>query len=130
MVGDGEQCVRIRRQIDPHHLSFFIHHMIDESRVLVAEAIMVLAPDMRSEQVIQRRDWPPPRNVPGDLEPFGVLIEHRVNDVDECFVAGEEPVPSRQQISLQPPLALVFAQHLHYPAIRRNMVVLRDLLGG
>ena len=52
MVGDGEQCIRVRRQIDAHHLSFFIHHMIDKSRVLMTEAVVILAPYMRGKQIV------------------------------------------------------------------------------
>jgi hypothetical protein len=42
-----------------------------------------------------------------------MLIEHRVDDVDERLVAIHEAVPAGEQVSLQPPLALVFAQHFH-----------------
>jgi len=71
---------------------------------------------------------PPPRDLACYLEPFGVLVEHRIHDVDERLVTREETVAAREEISLQPPLAQVFAQHLHHPAIGRNMVVgLEDL---
>ena len=63
--------------------------MIDETGVLVAEAVVVLPPDMGSKQIIQRSDRPAPGNVARDLEPFGVLIEHRVHDVDKGFVTGK-----------------------------------------
>src|SRR5213594_660355 len=33
-----------------------------------------------------------------------MLIEHRIHDVDEAFVTGEEAVPAGEQITLQPPL--------------------------
>ncbi len=45
--------------------------------------------------------------------------------MDERLVAREEPVPAGQQIALQPALALVLAEHLHDPAVRREMVVPR-----
>ena len=63
------------------------------------------------------------------LQPLGVLIEHRIDDVDEGFVAREEPVPAGQQVSLQPALALVLAEHLHHPAVRREVVVFRVDVG-
>ena len=65
-----------------------------------------------------------------DLEPLGVLVEHRIDDVDERFVAGEEAVSAGQQVTLEPTFALVLAQHLHDPAIGRNIVVAGHDLGG
>ena len=38
-------------------------------------------------------------------------------------------MPAGQQIALQPALALVLAQHLHHPSVRREMVVVREGLG-
>ncbi|TKS60902.1 MAG: hypothetical protein EWM73_03044 [Nitrospira sp.] len=58
-----------------------------------------------------------------DLQPLGMLVEHRVNDVNERLVAGEEAVTSGQEIPFQPTLALVLAEHLHDPAVRREVVV-------
>ena len=40
-----------------------------------------------------------------------MLIEHRIDDVNERFVAVKQPVPSGEQIPLQPSLALVLAEH-------------------
>ena len=54
----------------------------------------------------------PPRNVARDLEPFGVLVEHGIDDVNKRLVAGEEAVASGEQIAFQPALAHVLAQHL------------------
>ena len=47
-----------------------------------------------------------------DLQPFRVLVEHRVDDVDERFVAGEEAVPAGQQVAFEPALAHVLARGL------------------
>src|SRR4029434_3921877 len=46
-------------------------------------------------------------NRPADLQPLCVLVEHRVDDVDERLVAVEEPVPAREQVTLEPSLAHV-----------------------
>ena len=64
-----------------------------------------------------------------DLQPFGVLVEHRIDDVDERLVAGEEAVPAGQEIAFQPTLALVLAQHLHHPAIRGKVFIGFEVLG-
>ena len=52
-----------------------------------------------------------------------MLVEHRIDDVDEGFVAGEEAVPAGEQIAFEPALAHVFAEHFHDAAVRRDMVV-------
>src|SRR5437660_1238951 len=50
MVGDRKQCVRIRRQIDADGVRFLVAGMVDETGILVREAVVVLAPDMGREQ--------------------------------------------------------------------------------
>ena len=63
MIGDREQAVRVGRQIHAHDVGFLVHDVIDEAGILMAEAVVVLPPDMRRQQIIQRRDRPPPGNV-------------------------------------------------------------------
>jgi hypothetical protein len=62
-----------------------------------------------------------------DLQPLGVLVEHGIDDVDKGLVAVEKPVPTGEQIALQPALALVLAQHLHHPPVGRQVVVGRGV---
>ena len=57
--------------------------------ILMGEAVVILAPDVRGQQVVQRGDLAAPRQVRGDFQPLGVLVEHRIDDVDERFVAVE-----------------------------------------
>ena len=125
MVRHGQQRVRVRRQVDPDDLGLLVHHVVDEAGVLVAEAVVVLPPDQRGEQVVQRGDRAPPGDAAGDLQPLGVLVEHRVDDVDERLVAVEQAVPPGQQVALEPPLAHVLGQHLHHPAPLGHVVVPR-----
>jgi hypothetical protein len=40
-----------------------------------------------------------------------VLVEHRIDDVNEGLIAVEQPVSSGEQIALQPTLALVLTEH-------------------
>ena len=61
----------------------------------------------------------------GDLQPLGVLVEHRVDDVDERLVAVEQPVPPGEQVALEPALALMLAEHLHHAPARREELVVR-----
>src|SRR6516162_7276103 len=99
--------------------------MVDETGILVTEPVVILPPNVARQQIIQRGDWPSPRNVTGDLQPFGVLVEHRVNDMNERLITRKEPVAAGQKIALKPALALVLAKHLHDPTIRREMVIPR-----
>jgi len=68
------------------------------------------------------------RGARSDLQPFGVLVEHRVNDMYEGLIAVEQAVAARQQVALQPSLTLVLAQHrVEHPAVRgQELVVLHD----
>src|SRR5208282_623678 len=96
----------------------------DEAGILVREAVMILTPNMRGQQVVQRGNFPPPRKSAGDLQPLGVLVEHRIDDVNERLVAIEEPVPSGEEVALEPTFALVLAKHFHdAPGGREKLVV-------
>ena len=118
VIGDRQQAVGVGRQIDARDVGLLVGDVIDEARVLVGEAVVVLPPDMGGEQVVQRRDRLAPRDCPADLQPLGVLVEHRIDDVDEGLVAGEEAVAAGEQVAFQPALAQVLAQHLHHAARR------------
>ena len=125
VVADRQQAVRVRRQVDADDLGLLVDHVVDEARVLVREAVVVLAPDVRGEQVVERGDRPAPRDRARHLQPLRVLVEHRVDDVDERLVAVEEAVPAGQQVALQPALAEVLAEHLHHAPVGREVVVAR-----
>ena len=96
VVGDREQAVGVRRQIDADHLRLLVHHVVDEAGILVREPVVVLPPDVRGEQVVERRQGPPPGDAARRLQPLGVLVEHGVDDVDEGLVAVEEAMPTGQ----------------------------------
>lgn len=123
VVVRAEKGVGVRRKVDAHDLGLLVHDMVDEPGVLVREAVVVLAPDVAREQVVQRRDRPAPRDLAGDLEPLGVLVEHRVDDVDERLVAVEHAVASGEEVPLEPSLALVLGEHLDDPARTGEVVV-------
>ena len=63
MVGHGQQRVGVRRKINANHLRLFIDHVVDKAGVLMAEAVVILPPDVRAEQIVERGDRPPPGNV-------------------------------------------------------------------
>ena len=89
----------------------------------MAESIMVLPPYVRSEEIGQRGDRAPPGDFLAYLEPLGMLVEHRIDNVDERFVAGKQTMASREKIAFQPSLAEMLAQNFHDAAIRRDMIV-------
>jgi hypothetical protein len=45
-----------------------------------------------------------------------MLIDLGVNDVDERLVTVQETMPAGQDVTFQPTLDSVLAEHLHYPA--------------
>ena len=53
-----------------------------------------------------------------------MLGEHRIDDADERLVAVEQPVPSGEQVSLQPTLALMLTEHLHHTSAGREEYVI------
>ena len=126
VVTHREQRVGVRGQVHPDDLRLLVHHVVDEPRVLVAEPVVVLPPHVRGEQVVQRGDRAPPGQRAGGLQPLRVLVEHRVHDVDERLVAGEQPVPAGQQVALQPALAGGLGQDLHDPAVAGQVLVYRQ----
>ena len=52
-----------------------------------------------------------------------MLVEHRVDDVDEGLVAVEEAVAAAEQIALQPALAEVLGEDLHDATVGSEVVV-------
>src|SRR5450759_2346182 len=129
MVERTEQRVRVRRQVDPDDLGLLVDHVIDEAGVLVRETVVVLAPHVRGQQDVERGDRPSPGDLVGHLEPLGVLVEHRIDDVDERLVAVEQPVASGQEVALEPALALVLGEHLHDATGRCQVLVDRPYRG-
>src|SRR5262249_49051441 len=61
--------------------------------------------------------------MPGHLQPLGVLIKHGIDNVNERFVAGEKSVPAGEEVTFEPTLTLVFAQHFHHSAVRRHVLI-------
>jgi hypothetical protein len=44
VIGGGQQAVDIRRQVDASDMGILVHHHVQESGILVGEAVVVLAP--------------------------------------------------------------------------------------
>ena len=123
MVGHAEQRVGVRRQVDADDVGLLVEGDIDEARILMAEAVVFLMPDMARQQIIQRRDGPPPRNILARIQPFRMLVEHQIDDVNERLVAGEQAVPAGEEVAFQPALAGVLGEDFHNPAVAAEMDV-------
>ncbi len=54
-----------------------------------------------------------------------MLVEHRIDDVDERLVAIEKPMPPREEVAFKPALALVLAKHFHHASSGREKFVVR-----
>ena len=76
MIENGKKAVRVWRQIHPDDVGLLVDHVIEETRILVREAIVILLPDVGGEQIVERRDLAPPRQFQRNLQPLGVLAEH------------------------------------------------------
>ena len=127
VIKHRQQTVGIGRQVDAHDVGLLVDDVVEEAGILVREAVVILLPDVGGEQVVQRRDLAPPGQFRRDLQPLGVLVEHRIDDVDERLVAVEQPVPPGEQIALQPALALVLAEHrVQHASGRREKFVVRQ----
>ncbi len=59
-----------------------------------------------------------------------MLIKHRIDDVNKRFVTRKNPVSTGQQISFEPALALMLAEHFHDPAVGGNVIVEGKYFGG
>ena len=118
VVGDRQGGVGVRRQPDPHDVGGERDEAVDETRALVREAVVVVAPARRGEQHVERGHRRPPRQGLGVLEPLDVLDGHRRRHHGEGLVRREDTVPAGEEIALQPALAQVLAEHLHHPTVR------------
>ncbi|KAG1237670.1 hypothetical protein G6F68_018799 [Rhizopus microsporus] len=93
----------------------------------MAEPIVVLPPDERGDQQVQRRHGRTPvHQVLCLIQPFGMLVEHRVNDVDECLIGGEQAMPTRQHIAFQPAFQCLFTQDFHDAPGGRQVAAIAD----
>src|SRR6185312_9718169 len=117
MVHDRQEAVGVRRKINADDLRFFVDDVVDKTRILMCESIVVLSPDMGGKQDIEGGEFPAPRKSSRDFQPFGMLVEHRVDDMYKSFVAIEETVSAGKQVAFHPAFALVFAEDLHDTAI-------------
>ena len=86
------------------------------------EPVVVLPPDRGRQQDVLGRDRGAPRHVVlADVQPFGVLVEHGIDDVRKGLVGVEEPVTPGEQIALEPAEQRVLREHLHDAPVARQL---------
>ena len=87
----------------------------------MGEAVVILPPDRRGDQQVQRRD----RRAPGSslqiASHFACMVEHGIDHVDKRFVGGEEAVAAGEQIAFQPAFERVLGEHFHHAAVGRKL---------
>ena len=65
VIGDAEQGIGIRRQVDAANIRALVDHHVEEAGVLVGEAVVILPPDRGGNQQVERGHGRTPRLAPG-----------------------------------------------------------------
>jgi hypothetical protein len=73
----------------------------------MCEAVVILSPDCRCEEDVERSNLLPPFDFEALLDPLAMLVDHRVDDVDEGLVAVQETMPTGKNVALEPSLYYV-----------------------
>src|ERR1700760_664170 len=53
VIGHRQQGAAVRRQVDPRYLGALVGYEVDKPRILMRCAIVVLTPNMRTQQIIE-----------------------------------------------------------------------------
>lgn len=86
VVHDRKKTVTVGREVDADDLGGLVGDDVEETGVLVSETVMVLTPDRGGKQNVERGDFGTPFDLKTLFDPFAVLVNHRVDDVDEGLV--------------------------------------------
>jgi hypothetical protein len=89
VIHSREEAVGVGRQVDAYDIRALVRYNIEKSWILVCESVMILTPHSCCEKDVERGDLFPPLNLETLLNPFAVLIDHTVNDMDERLIAVE-----------------------------------------
>ncbi len=73
VVHAGEEAVAVRGEVDAHDLGGLVGDDVEEARVLVGEAVVVLAPDHGGQEDVEGGDLVAPFDFEAFFEPFAVL---------------------------------------------------------
>jgi hypothetical protein len=73
VIENREQAIGIRRQIDAHDTGLFVDDVVEEARILMGEAVVILLPNVGGQEIVQGGDLPAPGKFGCDFEPFGCV---------------------------------------------------------
>lgn len=102
MVHGAQHTIGIWWEVDAHNFGRLVAYDIEESGILVSEPVVILSPDCRGKEDIEGGNCLSPGNFFTLLEPLGVLVDHRVNDVNEWLVTVDETMTTAQQVTFEP----------------------------
>ena len=103
----GQKTIRIRRQVHTDDSWFFGNNVAEKSGVLMGETIVILSPDMTGEQNVKTWKIVSPADITACLHPLDMLIEHTGDDVNKSFIRVYQSMATSQEVTFEPPLALV-----------------------
>jgi hypothetical protein len=83
-----------------------------------------LTPHCAGEQDVERRNGLTPGHLETLLNPLGMLVDHRVNNVHERLVAVEKSMATGEDVAFEPALHGVLRQHLHDSALRAEVAAI------
>ncbi len=130
MIHGRQQAVGVRRKINADDVCFLVRDVIHEARILMRKAVVILLPDRRAHDEIERCNLLAPRKLIADLQPFCVLRRHRIDDAGEGFIGCEETMTAGKKVAFKPALAHVLGEHrIHDTAVRAEMIIRVKMLG-
>jgi hypothetical protein len=53
VIEDRQKAIGIGRQVGAHDVGLLIDDVVDKTGILVREAVVILLPDVRGEQIVQ-----------------------------------------------------------------------------
>jgi len=52
VIENRQQAVGVGRKVNPHDVRFLVDDMVEKTRILMRESVVVLLPDVRGEQIV------------------------------------------------------------------------------
>src|SRR5262245_45658079 len=99
VVGNRQQRIDVGRQVNSHNSGALVEGDVQKTRILVGKTVVVLPPDGGRDQDIQGSDLVAPRKMVANGQPLGMLVEHRVDDVDKGFIGRNKAVAAGEQVA-------------------------------
>jgi hypothetical protein len=96
VVHDREKTVSVRRQVHTNHIETLVGNDVEEVRVLVRKAIVILSPDSGSREDVKRGYLLTSFHLKTIFKPLVMLIDYGVDDVDEGLATTQKTMPTRE----------------------------------